>query len=199
MELARKAPAPAPPPASVPLLRVPPRPPAQAKAPRASTATSFPPSSSLVPAQQRVLDTLALMERLGVDRSREAFGAWYGKHPRNKAVVNNVGALRSAGLLQADAYELTDAGRARANYIDPPTQEEARELIMRGLKPAQRRILELALEHPGLDRDAFGELLGKHPRNKAVVNNIGALRTRGLLSEDWPLKPTRVLYLNGAN
>ncbi len=150
------------------------------------------------PAQQRILDTMAMMDRLGVEPGRDSLAAWYGAHPNNKTLANNLGTLRTAGLVSG--LSLTADGRKAANHTPPPTQEAAREMIMRCLTPAQRRILEALLyAERGLDRDELAQAMGAHPNNKTLANNLGALRTRQLITKGWPVRAGNVMFLRGAS
>lgn len=151
---------------------------------------------ALVPAQQKILDTLRLLEQLGIETSRDTLAAWYGAHPNSKGLVNNLGSLRSAGMV--DGFGLTTAGRAAARLIDRPTQAEARELIMRPLSPSRRRILDVLVESGALGRDELAGALGMHPNSKGLVNDVGALRTRQLLTQGWPVKAGAVLFMGAS-
>jgi hypothetical protein len=70
---------------------------------------------------------------------------------------------------------------------------------MKGMPPARRRVLEIAIEHhpQGLDRHELAAEVGVHENTKSLVNNVGALRSRKLLTEGWPVKAGRVLFLEG--
>jgi Mn-dependent DtxR family transcriptional regulator len=149
------------------------------------TTAGFPASSTLVPAQQRIVDTIATMEAIGVAPTRKTVAAWLGMHPNTKGFVNNMGALRSAGLVEE--FALTDAGRNKAQTTVPNTHAEVREILLRPLKPAQRKIVEAVEQLGRADRNELAELLGVHPNTKGFVNNVGALRGRALLTEGWPI------------
>jgi hypothetical protein len=144
----------------------------------------------MTPAKQRILDTAATLGAIGVPCQRETLAAWLGCHPNGKSYVNNVGALRSAGLL--DDYSLTDAGRLAAN-VSAPTPDEVRRIVFDPLSPAQRRIVDLVFEHGSIGREELATALGCHPNGKTFVNNIGALRGRAVLSDGWPIEPGRAL------
>jgi len=160
-------------------------------------AKSFP-GGGIVPAQQRLLDTIALLERLGVAASRETLAAWYGTHPNSKGFHNNLSALRSSGLV--DGVTLTDKGRAAAATIDIPTQDEARARILKPLTPKQRQILELLIGwYPGkLGREQLAKELGMHPNSKSLNNNLSALRSRQLITREWPTRAGDVLFIEGS-
>jgi hypothetical protein len=155
----------------------------------------FPTRGGLVPAQQRLLDTLALLERLGIPSSRDTLAAWYGSHPNSKGYTNNLSVLRSRGLV--DGFVLTDAGRAAAAPIEIPTQAEARARIMKPLTPKQRQILdELIGWYPRkMHREELAKVIGVHPNSKSFNNNLSALRSRQLITKGWPTQAGEVLFL----
>ncbi len=153
-------------------------------------------TEGLAPAQQRLLDTIALMERLGMELDRESIAAWYGSHPNSKGFSNNLSTLRSSGYL--DGVRLTDAGAAAANTIEIPDQEELRERILSPLAPPRRQIVEILLDRGPLTRDELAEAVGYHPNSEGYSNNLSALRTRQLITRGSPIEPGRVLFLEGA-
>lgn len=149
-----------------------------------------PTGSTLVPAQQRILDTIATLNALGIESTRTVLAAWIGTHPNSKGYVNNLGALRSGAYV--DGFALTDAGRMLARAKVPKSYAELRDILLRPLSPAQRRIVEAVEQLGAADRSELAEALGQHPNSKGLVNNIGALRGRALLTQGWPVKLERV-------
>jgi len=154
------------------------------------------PDGAWSPAQQRILDTLATLERLDIESTRGVLAAWLGTHPNSKSYVNNLGSLRTAGLVEG--FALTDTGRRAAHVRMPESREAVRELLMRPLKPSQRRIIDAVRQLGKADRSELAELLGKHPNTKALVNDIGALRSRALLTRGWPLQLERVFEIGAS-
>lgn len=152
------------------------------------------PAAGLVPAQRRIVDTIATLNELGIESTRTVLAAWLGQHPNTKGLVNNLGALRSAGLV--DGFGLTDEGRKVARPSVPRSRAEVREIILRPLPPAQRRIIEVVEQLGEADREELAEALGQHPNTKGLVNNIGSLRGRGLLTQGWPLRLERVFEVS---
>lgn len=154
-------------------------------------------NGEMPPARQRLIDTLALLERLDIKASRDVVAAWYGTHPNNKGFSNNIGALRTAGYV-AD-WKLTPEGHALAQDIEIPSQADLRDRILSPLRPAQRKIIDVVLEQDrALERDELAGLLGVHPNNKGFTNNLGTLRTRQLLTKGWPINAGDVLHLQSA-
>jgi hypothetical protein len=155
-----------------------------------------PPSGDLNESRQRILDTVALLGRLEVEISKDVLAAWYGVHPNNKGFVNNLGALRTAGYL--DDLALTESGAAAARDMEIPSQEELHEKILAPLNPPQRKIMEILVENDQLEREQLAEILGVHPNNKGLTNNIGKLRSRHLATKGWPIKAGDVMRLQAA-
>lgn len=148
------------------------------------------PAAGLTPAQQRIVNTIATLVRLGIEPTRTTLAAWLGMHPNSKSYVNNLGSLRSAGLVEG--FGLTAAGAKIVRAEMPRSRAEVHALLLGPLTPAQRRIVEVVLQHGAIGREELGRALGQHPNTKALVNNIGALRGRALLTQGWPLRPERV-------
>jgi len=158
--------------------------------PRENVSRNIPADSRLPPAQQRVIDTIETLDVLGVESTRTVLAAWLGMHPNTKGYVNNLGALRSAGLV--DGFALTEEGRKLARPQVPASYGDLREILLRPLPPAQRRIIEVVEQLGKADREELAEALGQHPNTKGLVNNIGALRGRALLTDGWPVQLDRV-------
>lgn len=169
----------------------------QIRVPRTRANSGGPmPDGSWSPAQHRLLDTIATLAELGIESTRTVLAAWLGMHPNSKSYVNNLGALRSAGLV--DGFTLTDTGRRIATANVPKSSEAVREMLVRPLSPAQRRIVELVLERGEVGREELADALEMHPNSKSLVNNIGALRGRALLTKGWPVCAERVFEVGAA-
>jgi hypothetical protein len=157
---------------------------------------SVDPSGVMNPARQRILDTIALLNRLDVEVERDTLAAWYGVHPNNKGLTNNLGALRTAGYL--DGLRLTAVGQGYARDIAIPSQKELHEKILSPLNASQRKIMDVLIENDELEREQLAEILGVHPNNKGLTNNLGRLRSRQLATKGWPIKAGDVLRLQSA-
>lgn len=156
---------------------------------KGATAPSVGPFELPAP-QQRILDQLAwaceAFHRPAIER--QVLAIVLGVHPRTKGFLNNLGALRSAGLIdypEGGGVALTATGfaQAAAPNIAGATLKQLRDQICKWLPAAQARILRLAIDaHPNpIARDRLAELLNLHPRTKGFLNNLGRLRTLGLL------------------
>ncbi|MDC7808818.1 ATP-binding protein [Sphingomonas koreensis] len=169
-----------------------------------ATAPSVGPLELSAP-QQRILDQLAwaceAFHRPAIER--QVLAIVLGVHPRTKGFLNNLGALRSAGLIdypEGGGVALTGTGfaqAARPNIAGAPLKQ-LRDQICKWLPAAQTRILRLAIDaHPNpIARDRLAELLNLHPRTKGFLNNLGRLRTLGLLA-GTPAHPRAAGYLFG--
>jgi len=145
----------------------------------------------VTPARQRILDALADMEGIGVDQARKGQVAlWAGVSPKSSGFANNLGALRSAGLIDypASGYvALTDRGRVLTSPApEAVSNADLHERIRPLVSPARWRILEALIEvYPEpLTRDALAQAVGVTSTSSGFANNLGNLRSLGLL--DYP-------------
>lgn len=119
---------------------------------------------------------------------RQVLAIVVGVHPRTKGFLNNLGALRTLGLIDyADGTDivLTAHGARvapRPQLADAPLKD-LRAQVCAWLPPAQARILDIVLHTfpQPVARDELAARLDFHPRTKGFLNNIGRLRTLGLL------------------
>lgn len=191
----------APRPAATPRLRTPATPPRPAPVLRAPRSDA--PSGDVSPARQRVLDSLAYLETIGVtsgSRVQVAFLA--GASPKSSAYQNNVSGLHVGGFLEyvaGGALQLTDAGRAEARAPDqPPTTEALHALVQAKMQPARWRVLRALLDaYPdALTRAELGERAAASPASSAFQNNVSGLRTMGLVDyRDGGVVALPVLFL----
>lgn len=139
--------------------------------------------------QQRILDALAELEAVGltdVDRSNVAVYA--DASPRSSAFGNNLGSLRTAQLIEYPSGGrvcLTDAGRDLANAaVLPRTLDELHMEWKRHLSRPQVAILgELLATYPDpIPRDDLANFAGASATSSAYGNNLGHLRSLGLIS-----------------
>ena len=142
--------------------------------------------------QKRILNALAWFESLNLPAPAKNVVAWMADaSPTSSSFSNNnLGALRTGGLIdypQSGVVALTDAGRSVA---DPPhvplTPEAMQNAVFEKVSGPQRRILEcLIREYP---REVHKETLANNAEASATSssysNNLGALRSLGLI--DYP-------------
>jgi uncharacterized protein len=143
--------------------------------------------------QQRILDSLAWWEAVGVarpTRTQVAVAARYS--PNGGAFSNPLGTLRTNSMIDypdAGHVTLTDAGRALANSPgEPPTADELHMRLQGILNGPERRILEpLIKAYPDpMSRDDLAAAAGYSPDGGAFCNPLGALRSLGLI--DYPTR-----------
>lgn len=174
---------------------------------RADEAAQRPPAEGITRPQQRILNALAWLAAVGmdrVDRTRLAFLA--DASPRSSAFANNLGALRSNGFIVypgGDQVALTDAGRSIANTADAPrTDAELHAMIQAKVSVPQWRILRELIErrHETVERVALATAAGASPTSSAFANNLGFLRSLGLI--DYPdrnrVAAADALFIEGA-
>ena len=162
-------------------------------------------ATDLPPAQQRILDQLAwacaAFRKPVIER--QVLAIVLGVHPRTKGFLNNLGALRSAGFIvypdgKGIALSMTGNRQAAKPSIAAAPLKDLRDQVCKWLPAAQARILRLAIDAfpNAIDRDRLAELLNTHPRTKSLLNNLGRLRTLGLLTGK-PSHPRAAGYLFG--
>lgn len=144
---------------------------------------------ALSPARQRILNAIADLNTLGIDRpSRGNVGTWVGIAAGGGSFRNNLGALR--GLIDYPADDLlglTAAGSARAETGGgPQSLDGLHDVWYRKFPPAKREILRatIAAYPEPISREELGEQLAVEPSGGSFRNNLGALRSLGLI--DYP-------------
>lgn len=160
-------------------------------------------------ALQRILDALAELQALGVDRPERvqvAFLAGY-THLNSKGFTNALGAARSGGLIDyptAGTIALTEAGWTQANPAHRPrTPEEVQERVLRLLGGSSERLLRPLIEaYPNeVSRADLAAAAGYgHLNSKGFVNAIGRLRSLGFIDYPSPglVVAQPVLFLEAA-
>lgn len=148
-------------------------------------------TSSLSAPQKRILDALAWFEALGVAHPARANVAVFSNAaPSSGAFNNNLGRLRTQGLLDYPTQghvALTSAGRAVAAPPAIATTRAALHDAWYGkLPPRQRALLRLTIAaYPhALSRDELAAQSGASAGSGAYNNNLGALRSLGVI--DYP-------------
>lgn len=181
-----------PPPQREPVPRIDPVPTAHKRPATANAPAPRPERQAAVTApQQRILDALAAFEAAGLaDVAKSNVAVFAGQSSTSSGFANNLGALRSAGLIaypSGGRVALTDLGRSAA----APTEtirsvEQLHEAWRAKLSAPQWRILQVLISRfPGaLARAAVAEESGQSATSSGFANNLGALRSLGLL--DYP-------------
>lgn len=172
--------------------------PRQAPAPQPRAAAPAAAAEGVSRSQQRILDSLAALESMGIAQpSRNQLALWADVSPTSGGYFNNLGGLRSAGMLDYPApstVALTEAGRSFANHAPPPSVEQMQEAVCAKVGASKAAILRALIDlYPGdIGKDDLAERIGVSPTSGGYFNNLGALRTLGLI--DYP-SPGRVAAL----
>jgi hypothetical protein len=160
----------------------------------------------VTPAQQRILNALAFLTGIGVDRADKTQVALLsGVSPTSGGYFNNLGGLRTAGLIVypgPSLIALTETGAAIASHDGvPTTAEELHRALASRLPPAKWKILnELIGVYPeAMPKDQLAERIGVSATSGGYFNNLGSLRSLGLLDYPAPSQvvATPVLFLGG--
>lgn len=139
---------------------------------------------------QKILDAIAWLNDKGIDPPhKNTVAAVAGVSPTSGGYFNNLGAMKSAGLIeypQPGFVSLTTEGGAVANA--PTGDGELHEKWLEIVTEPQARILRALIEaHPEpLQKDALAQQLGVSETSGGYFNNLGALRTLGAI--DYPQK-----------
>jgi len=141
--------------------------------------------------QQAILDALVWLETVGIEQAdRVQLALLAGQSPRSGGYRNNLGALRTAGLIEypSDGQVILDRrGRAAARPpATPPTTEELHRTLQAKLPAPQWRILTALIEvYPRhLGREDLAAQSDQSATSGGFRNNLGALRSLGFI--DYP-------------
>lgn len=169
-----------------------PRKPAATPKPAAAPRRETPPADGLTAPQQRILDTVLMLDARGIRADRDCVARWMDLHPNGGSYGANLGHLRSQGYLADKSFQLTDLGRRTARA--PETGLDA-ALAALPDEP-KRRIVRAVVEAgaSGLSRDELAERLNLHPNGGSYGANLGWLRTMGLITERGPIAATEGLH-----
>lgn len=164
------------------------------KQPAVAQKVSFAPpissgdTSPLTAPQQRIIDSIAWLESIGLRYPKRTIIAFLAEQsPRSSGYTNNLGALRSAGYLiypNSESLDLTDAGRQLANEQQSPiTSEELQRAVLDRLPNPQARILSVLIaNYPvAVNRVELAQQAGQSPTSSGFTNNLGALRSLGVI------------------
>ncbi len=148
-------------------------------------------NGAVTPAQMKILGALAQFEAIGRTQvSKKWIAALAGASHSSSSYSNNLGALRTAGLIDYPApglATLTREGRSTAPHVDPPTSaKEMLDYCLSIVTPAQGRILKALHEaYPReLQKAELAELAGASANSSSFSNNLGGLRSAGMI--DYP-------------
>jgi hypothetical protein len=144
--------------------------------------------SHLTKPRQRILDTLGFLETIGEPTpSKVQLALWCGASPKSSAYANNLGALRSEGLIDYPGGQvaLSDEGHKLAHPLRMSQPEMQRSLLDRLTVPQANIMSYLLAVYPTpMARDALAEQVAASANSSAYANNLGTLRSMGVL--DYP-------------
>jgi uncharacterized protein len=160
---------------------------AEQKSPIPAADGDFDPSNS----QRRILDALAALEVIGASPADRTQLALFSKaSPKSSGYTNNLGALRTAGLIDypaRGAVALTDAGRALADASAVPSNVADYQGFVRALVGRSKaKLVDVLIDvYPeALSREELAERAGASPNSSGYTNNLGSLRSLRLI--DYP-------------
>ena len=143
--------------------------------------------------QQRILDALASFAAFGLSSvPRNNVAVWAEQSPLSSGFSNNLGRLRSLGLInypQSGFVALSASGKALATPTKPlKSRDDLLQAWVAHLPNPQGRILkELVARYPdAIDRETLAHLTGQSPISSGFSNNLGRLRSLRLVSYPSP-------------
>lgn len=158
------------------------------------------------PARLKLLEALISLESIGVDVApRNQVALFAGVSPKSSGYGNNLGAMNTAGLIRYPSrgrVQITDEGRAYVPEVpELATTAELHTQVRSVISEARWRILEplIAAYPDSVRREELAERAGVSASSSGYGNNLGALRSLGLL--DYPDRgwviAADVLFLEG--
>lgn len=181
------------------------RTPAQQSQPRA-TASNNDTDIIISRPQQRILNSLAKLESVGVTRPNKFVVAAYASvSPKSGSFANNLGRLRAQGLIDypgSGLAALTQDGRELAEQPDAiPDLDELHNAWRELLSNPQEKIINYLINiYPQpVDKEVLAENAGVSFTSGSYANNLGRLRTLGII--DYPSRgravATELLFPEG--
>jgi hypothetical protein len=150
-------------------------------------------------AERRILDAAAWWLSMGEGNpGRDRIAIVAGYHPNTKGFVNALGSLRSAGLI--DGNRITGGGAALAESPKvAPTLADVHTRLKSVLSGTQSKLFDLIAKADGrIPRLQLAEQAGKHPNTKGFVNDLGRLRSLGILDyQQGEVVGTDLMYPKG--
>ena len=144
--------------------------------------------------QQRILDALASFAALGLKQvARSNVAVWADQSPTSSGYTNNLGRLRTQGLIDYPSpgfVSLTEAGEAVAAPSTPihTLQDLHSAWIARLPRPQGRILTELLACYPhSILKTELALRSSQSPTSSGFTNNLGHLRSLGLI-EYTPLR-----------
>jgi hypothetical protein len=145
------------------------------------------PISNLSNPEQRILNSIAWMESIGIIEPKQTAIAFLAGYSYGGGAFNNPrGALRTKGLIEyrGDSIALTDHGRPLATPLPYPlTVEEMHGRVLKILPGPERKLMEVVLSmYPNsITNEELADRAGYVVGGGAFNNPRGRLRTLGLI------------------
>lgn len=153
--------------------------------------------------QQRILDSLLWFEQVKISPvSKDPLAFLAGASSTSGGYFNNLGRLRSAGLIEyptGGTVALTETGRALANPPDRiGTLRDLHDAVRQKLPAPMQRIFDEAVRlYPKVvPKDTLAEKIGVSPTSGGYFNNLGRLRSLGLIDYPTPgaVQATSIMF-----
>jgi hypothetical protein len=165
--------------------------PNETRAPRGTDGSGA--AGDVSPARQKILNGLAFLAGIGVPSAdKTQLALIVGVSPTSGGYFNNLGALRSSGLIEYPtggtvALTATGAGIASTDGV-PSTTRELHDAIRAKLPPAKWKILEtlISVYPASLTKEDLAGAIAVSPTSGGYFNNLGSLRSLGLISYPRP-------------
>lgn len=143
--------------------------------------------------QQRILESLAKLYAAQLEQvTKPMLAAFCQVRPTSGSYANNLGSLRSRGLIDYPAgnmVALTESGLQAVDVpASPPSDEEMQQHWFAIMSGPQQRIMEVLIERypQSITKEELAEIVSVSPTSGSFANNLGSLRTMGAL--DYPIK-----------
>lgn len=156
--------------------------------------------------QQRILAALVFLQSIGVMRpDKFQVALFVGVSPNSGSYANNLGALRTAGLVdypEPGRVLITSSGMAAAPAVNiPTTTSELHAAVLGKLARPQQAILEKILNaYPHqLAKEWVAEQVGVSVGSGSYANNLGHLRTLGAITYPQPgfVRAAEIMFIQG--
>jgi hypothetical protein len=146
--------------------------------------------SDLEGGQQRILNTIAMLNERGLPVDKVAVARWLAIHPNGSRFNTDLARLRSGGYL--DGLALTDTGAAAARAIDTGVQA-----MLDALKEgSQRTVMQKILDAKApLSKQELADLLEIHPNGSRFNTDLAWLRAMGVIPERGSIEATAGVFL----
>lgn len=164
--------------------------------------------TSMSSPQQRILAALVFLQNIGVEQpDKTQVALFVGVRPSSGSYANNLGALRSAGLISYPApgsVALTPNGLAASPAVTVPhNTPELHAAVLGKLPRPQQAILQKILDaYPQpVSKDWLAEELHISTTSGSYANNLGSLRTLGAVTYPQPgfVRAADIMFIDGRN